>query len=104
MANQVKRSANELRGKLRIAYETIMKKIDVSEQEALHKIISEIDNNFNEEYNENYAFIKKFQSQSVSCEFLLPPASSVVERVKLYRQLAKEPPTAKKSKKDAITK
>ena len=98
MANQVKQSANELREKLRTAYETIIAKIDIIEQEALQKIVAEINKNFNGEYNELHSYVQKLQNQNVSCERLLSPASSVVERARLARQVLKEPLTARKSK------
>ena len=98
MANQVKQSANELREKLRAAYETVMAKLDAVEQEALHKIIARLDNNFSGEYNEYNAYVQKLQNQNVSCERLLSPSSSVVERGRLFRQVVRDPPTARKSK------
>ena len=98
MAKEVKQSANELREKIKSAYETVMKKINDIEHETLQKIVAEMDNKFNREYNEFDAHGKKLKNQNMSCERLLSPASCVVERAKLVKQVTREPPIAKKSK------
>ena len=65
MANQVKQSANKVREKLKNAYETVTAKIVNVEQEALQKIVAEINNKFDGEYNEFDTYVKKLQGQNV---------------------------------------
>jgi hypothetical protein len=95
---EVKATANEAREKVRQACEEAINHINATEHNAIHRIVDEINSDFNMERAEFVDDIRHLETRISFCERLLLPSSSVVERAKLVKQISSQPAMQKNNK------